>query len=378
MHSGLFPLIDGLLGSGDVPSALDRLAEEFRAQREYALLFEARLMKSRSELGLALIQTQAVSDFPEPARSLHEKATIDAAREAGQLFLADGEIERAWPYFRAIGETEPVSEAIEHAEPGEQADGVIAIALYEGVNPARGLELILQTHGMCRAITSFGMYAVQKDRERCIGLLARHLHQEIEERVSRAIESVEGAPPSSRTFEELFQARPWLFGEYDYYVDTSHLTSVLAYCAEVKDAKTLELFLDFCDYGQRLSSNFQSRGEPPFESPFVDYGYYIRALLGRDLEAQLDHFRTKLAAYDPQDAAMGPAQVLINLLVRLGRYEEAFQVSEQYTPEPQAGIPFPSSSQLCFLAGDLRRLRELAKNRGDVLTYFAASAQTAV
>ena len=44
----------------------------------------------------------------------------------GNLFLGAGDIPRAWPYFRAIGEPSPVAEAIERLDAeGEDLDRVI-------------------------------------------------------------------------------------------------------------------------------------------------------------------------------------------------------------------------------------------------------------
>ncbi len=374
MAPHLFAELDRMLISEDIPAVLDYLADQFRSLRRYALIFEARLMKKRFELGLPLIQTDASSEFSERNRSSYENAMIDAARETGKLFLADGEIERAWPYFRAIGDTQPVADAIERVQPGEDVDSVIAIAFQEGVNPTKGLELILKTHGICRAITSFGMYSLQKDRDRCIALLVGNVHAEVMARMSNAIESQEGVKPTPDTLPDLFASRPWLFGEYDYYVDPSHLVSLLPYCAEIKDRETLDLFHQLCEYGQRLSAQFQSPGEPPFENPYLDYGHYVQALLGDDVEAHISHFRAKISGYDPQQACFGPAQMLINLLVALGRYDEALHISLQYLPDGESGLPCPSASQLCYLAGDYGQLQDLAKKRGDLLTYVAALA----
>jgi hypothetical protein len=374
MASHLFADLDRMLVSEDIPAVLDYLTDQFRSMRQYALIFEARLMKKRFELGLPLIQTEPTSEFSERNRAPYEQAMIDAARETGALFLADGEIERAWPYFRAIGDPQPVSDAIERVQPGENMDSVIAIAFQEGVNPTKGLEFILKTHGICRAITSFGMYSFQKDRDRCIALLVGNVYAEIIERMTKAIESQEGVKPKFDTLPDLFASRPWLFGEYDYYVDPSHVVSLLPYCAEIKDRQTLDLFHQICDYGQRLSTQFQSRGEPPFENTYVDYGHYVQALLGNDVDAHISHFRAKISGYDPQEASFGPAQMLINLLVGLGRYHEALHISLRYLPQGESGLPCPSASQLCYLAGDYGQLQDLAKNRGDLLTYLAASA----
>ena len=156
-------------------------------------------------------------------------------------------------------------------------------------------------------------------------------------------------------------------------MDPSHLVSLLPYCAEIKDRQTLDLFHQLCDYGQRLSTQFQSRGEPPSENPYLDYGHYVQALLGNDVNAHISHFREKISGYDPQEASFGPAQMLINLLVRLGRYDEALDISLQYLPEGESGLPCPSAPQLCYPAGDCRQLQDLARSRGDLLTYLAAS-----
>lgn len=378
MATDLFAELDTKLESGDLAAALDYLAGQFQALGQYGLFFEARLMRKRHELALPLIQTEASSDFPEAKRAAYEQAMIEAARETGGLYLASGEIDRAWPYFRAIGETQPMADAIEHADPGDNADAVIAIAFQEGVHPAKGLELILKNHGMCRAITSFGMYAVSKDRDRCIHLLASALRAEIVERMARAIEAQEGTRPAPAGLLDLMAERPWLFGEWDYYVDTSHLISLLPYCTEINDPATLGLFHELCEYGRRLSSNFQSKSEPPFENPAVDYGHYVQALLGQDTEGQVSYFRAKLESYDPDDAAMGSAQAFINLLVRLGRYQEAIEVSSKYLPEQTPGIPCPSLSQLCYLAGDFDRLTAHAREKKDILTYLAATAKNRV
>jgi hypothetical protein len=153
MDRDAFRAVDEALASADPASALAMLAERFRTEKQYPLLFEARLMRKRLELGLPLIQTAPASSFPAEAQAGYEAACIDAAREAGELFLRDGNIERAWPYFRAIGDPAPVARALEEVEPGENSEPMIQIAFQEGVHPVKGLELILKQHGMCRAIS---------------------------------------------------------------------------------------------------------------------------------------------------------------------------------------------------------------------------------
>lgn len=370
-----FQALDQLLESGGCASGLNFLIEEFRSNREVRLLFEARLMQARLNLELPLIQTESSAELPSDLRAAYDQAMIAAAREAGNLALDNGDIAQAWPYFRAIGEPGPVADAIGKVQPGEASEQVINIAFAEGAHPAKGLELILSERGMCQAITAFGMYAVQSGREECIGLLVRTLHTELLERMSRSIEAQEGARPQACRIADLLPERDWLFGEYDYYVDTSHLTSLLSYSLDVKDRQTLELFHDLCLYGQRLSAMFQSRGQPPFENPFVDYDQYVLALLGDEVDTRIDHFRRKAEDSNPEEAGTAPAQLLVNLLVRLGRFEEALEVSLRHLgAEDSLQLSCPPALQLCHMAGNYERLKDLARERGDLLSYAAASA----
>src|SRR5205807_3828100 len=101
---------------------------------------------------------------------------------------AHGDIARAWPYLRAVGDSEKIAAAIDRYQSGEDVDAIISIAFNEGVHPAKGLELIFQKYGMCRALTSFGMYGAQNGREKCIALLVRELHADVVERMARTIE----------------------------------------------------------------------------------------------------------------------------------------------------------------------------------------------
>lgn len=375
MSEAIFAELDGYLGKGDQAGGLDFLVERFRSNKDFHLFFEAKLMKKRLELGLPLIQSQSSAEFPAELRPVYESAMVEVARETGGLILKEGDIARAWPYFRAIGEVGPVAEAIDRIDPEEAEDDVIQIAFQEGVHSVKGLEMVLQKHGMCRAITVFGMYAVEKGRADCIRLLARGLHGELMERMLRAVESQEGARPEAKSIRGLFEERDWLFGEYDYYVDTSHLYSLLPYSLDAKDAETLELFHDLCAYGKKLSPMFQSKGQSPFDQPFVDYDEYLLAVMGDDVDARIRHFRKKAEESDPEEVGTAPAQLLVNLLVRLGRPEEALQVSMELLAEEESmNLSCPSTLQLCSLAKDYERLRNLARMRGDLLSYVAATA----
>jgi hypothetical protein len=364
--------LDVVLGKGDASAGVGFLIERFREEREWPLVFEARLMKKRLEMGLPMVQTQDSSEFPEAQRAEYEAAMVEAAREVGTGFLEMGSIPRAWPYFRAIGETQPVLDALAVVKPEEEeVDALIAIAFQEGIAPARGLEILLSAHGMCRALTTFGMYAVQKDRDKCIALLARELHAEIVSRMGAEIEAREGVRPATKNLVEMMEGRAGLFGEYDYYVDTSHLVTLLPYVLEVTDASTLELFHQLCEYGKRLAPCFQGKGNAPFENPAVDYGEYVLGVLGNDVEARVRHFRRIVEESNVEMVGTAPAQFLVNFLVKMGRFGEALDVAMDHLRyERELGCPSPI--QLCRMAGDYARLKELAREKNDLLSYVAA------
>jgi hypothetical protein len=364
----LFEDLDRLTASPNPAAALHHLTATLLESGEYGLAFEARLMSKRHELGLPLIQSDQIT------RDDYQQAVMAIARDTGQLFLAAGNLARAWPYFRAIGETQPIEDAIAALPNEGDVEQVIGIAFQEGVHPLKGLELILANQGMCRAITAFGMTAVQKDREKCIALLARHLYNEIVPRMSETIQAHEGKAPETSNLLELMQGRDWLFGEWDYYVDTSHLLSVVPYGIELKDPEALACIHELCEYGKHLAPQFQSAGVPPFENQFEAYGHYIQALRGIDTETHLDYFRQQVATADPDVAGDAPGRTLTRLLIALGRPEEALSaVLDHVFEDAPWGQPVPTALQLCYQTGNFSKMQDLARERGDALSYIAAA-----
>jgi len=376
-----YHLIEQTVASDGAAPALDLLARKFLAEKQYPRLFEARLMQKRLELGLPLIQLGAIDTMPEPVRSQYESGVREAAREAGALFLADGDIQRAWPYFRAVGDRETIASAIENIGSGDQIEALIDIALGERVHPRKGLELVIAQHGICRAITYFEQFPDLEQREACLILLVRTLHAELIANLKLAIGQREGTAPATTIIPELIADRDWLFGEYDAYVDTSHVINVVRFAPDLSDEDAIRLALDLCDYGAHLSAQFKMRGEPPFEDIYRDHAIYLRALLGvdrlgEDLDTAIGHFKAKIAAYDDPLSAIRSAQVLVGLLVRRERYQEAVHVSMEHLGAiDHSQLAGPTLFQLCQLAGDSERLKQLARDRGDLLSFAAGAIQ---
>jgi tetratricopeptide (TPR) repeat protein len=371
-----FQEVEELLAGPEPAAAFDYLIEQYRAEEKYAVLFEARLMKKRHELGLPLIPTTTLTDIEPEVQRAYDDGSVEAAREVGELFLAQGNIGRAWPYFRAVGDSRPVREAIEQMPEAAELDDVIQVAFNEQVHPKKGFELILENHGICRAITCFGQYPSPEGREESARLLVETLHGEVARNMKRVIEQKEGKIPETESLPELIEGRDWLFEGNSYYVDTSHVGSCIQFGPELQDEATLRLLIELTEYGKGLSEMFQYQGEPPFEDIYEDNGMYLRCIVGDDIDAGVAHFRTKLENYHPDEIGSAPAQVLVKLLVRLGRFDEAIEAFDRFlTDADPTYLSCPNRIQLCQMGRRFDELGRAAEEKGDLLTFAAARMQ---
>jgi hypothetical protein len=235
--------------------------------------------------------------------------------------------------------------------------------------------MILSNYGICRAITSFGQFPVREGRDEALRLLVRTLYTELVENLKRVIERNEGAVPAATHIPELLAGRDWLFEGNSYYVDTSHLTSVIRFALDLTDREALGHVVEMAEYGSHLAPMFQERSEPPFDNFFADHAIYLRAVCGENVDDAVAHFRKKVETCDPEETGTAPFQILVGLLARLERYSEAIEISQRYLSKtPPSELGCPTVVQLCFLAGDYSRLREVARERGDLLHYAAAAA----
>ncbi len=377
-----FDALDRALRTSGTAAAFDRLIGELTGRGDFRALLDALLLKARHELGLPLIQVGPLVEIPEPARSQFEERYVEAIRDVGARLLAAGDIAAAWPYFRAIAEPGPVAEALDayRADGGDERVGpVIDIAFNQGANPRRGFELILEHYGTCSAITAFEqMAADEATRAACADALVRQVHKDLVASLRYDITNRGNPEPEEgATIAELIAGRDWLFGDFAYHVDVSHLASVVRMSPLLKEPATIALAVGLTDYGRHLSEKHRYEGEPPFEHIYEDHGIYLGALLGRDVEKAVAHFRSKIGPLDPDRP--GPPiepQVLVGLLVRLGRLEEALDVAAEYLAGyPDAHLICPGVAQLCQRVGRPARLAEVSRRHGDLVNYAAAILQ---
>jgi hypothetical protein len=385
MDSAIFDELEQTFTEDGAVAAIDRLCTRLRDQRDYDGLFYALLLKKRHELGVSPIPTGPAQELPAAVHEPYEDAIRAAGRMVGQLYLDQGDIARAWMYFRMLGEPKPVADAIDKLQPGDGEDvqQLVEIAYHQGVHPRKGFELILKRFGLCNAITTASSQelAMAADvREYCVQRLVRALHQELLERLEAEIVRKEGLAPQAsggrqppvRTVKELIAGRDWLFEDEFYHVDVSHLSAVVHMSIHLHRGEELDMSRELCAYGRRLSPRFQYPGDPPFEDQYRDYGVYLAVLAGDDVEAGLAHFQDKVEKADPESDGTRPAEVLVNLLLRLDRPAEALAAARRYLANVDSRqLTCPSITELCQRTNDYRTLKEVAREQSDPVHFMA-------
>jgi len=358
-------------------AAIDRLCRQLEEERDYASLFYALLMKKRHELGVSPVPTGSNTDLPAAAHQGFEEGIRDAARTVGDLYLRAGQIPQAWAYFRMLGEVGPVARALAQVEPRDDEDcqPLIDIAFHQGVLPEKGFEWVLRRYGICSAITTLSggeLPFPPEVRAGCIRTLVRALHAELLDRLRGEIARQQGFEATGQNVPELIAGRDWLFADDYYHIDLSHLNATVQMASQLDGGEELRLARELCAYGQRLSPRFRYQSDPPFEDQYVDYDKYLAVLTGADVEGGLAHFRAKAEAADPETVGTYPAEVLVNLLLRLGRAEEALEVARRHlAPLGDVRTSCPNLVELCQRTGRYDVLAEVARAQGHAVNFVA-------
>lgn len=380
MEPATFNDLERTLAEKGPAAAIDDLCTTLRQRKDYGSLFYALLMKKRQELGVSPLPTGPATDLPEGLYETYEDAIRESGRLVGGLYLEEGDIPRAWTYYRMLGEPGPIQSALEKYQPGEGDDcqQLVEIALHQAVHPKKGFDLVLDRFGVCSAITTLSGYLSPEvnfpaeAKEHCIRRLVRALYDQLRERLASDVVRREGSAPATSSVRELMAGRDWLFEDDFYHIDVSHLSSVVQMCIHLSPCEELQLARELCDYGARLSPRFLNPGEPPFEDQYRDYGVYLAALAGDNVEERVAHFRAKVENGNPEETGSYPAEVLVNLLLRLNRPAEALAVArEQLAAEDDRRLTCPGIQELCQRVKDYQSLADVARERGDAVSFLA-------
>lgn len=380
MDSAIFETLEQTLKSHGPEAALEQLAARLRENQDYEGLFYARLLAARQKLGVLPVPTAPVSDIPEDKQDAYEQAIRTACREVGELYLAQGNLPQAFNYYRMIGETDPVKAAFTAHKPdeNEDMDALIRISLYEGLLPRKGFDWVLDRFGICSAITTLGGSQLPigpEDRRYCVGRVIRNLYDDLCERVQADIERHDGIAPTGErpypkgTLRNLLKGRAWIFGEDCYHIDLSHLSSTVQMSLDLEPGESLDLARELCDYGRNLSGSFKSQGDPPFDEPYKDHDVYLAILQGENVEAGIAHFKAK-ADVGTDEVGTGPAEVLVQLLQRMGRMNEALEVAQKHLAKSDnTWLTF--MADLCRKANNYGVLADVAREQGNAVQFVA-------
>ena len=376
MDAKLLDQLEQTLKQAGPAAAIEKLCAELQAQKDYGAHFYTLLMKKRVELGVSPIATGSNLDLPADMHRAFEDGIGEAARTVGQLFLDNGQIPQAWGYFRMLGENAPVAAALEKLELDDTMDtqAIIDIAFHQGVLPGKGFDWVLKRFGICSAITVMGgdLPFSPEVRAQCSKKLIRTLHGELVERLKAEIQRVQNFAASGSTVAELIEGRDWLFADDFYHIDLSHLNSIVQMATQLDNCEELHLVRDMCAYGKKLSPRFRYQSEPPFEDQYADYDKYLAILTGEDVEGGLAHFRAKVEANDPATAGTFPTEIYVNLLIRLGRQEEALDVVRKYlTPLGEVRLSCPNLVDLVQQTQRFDVLAEVAREQGNPVNFLA-------
>lgn len=387
MQDESFDRLANTLAERGVDAAFAELVDRLGASRDFHRVFEALTLRARYDLGIPLVQTSPSSDLPAAVRDRYEQRIIEACREVGGLFLAAGDLANAHRYLSMIGELDSIRAAIDayHPEEGARDEAVIEVALGQGVHPVKGLDLMLRRYGICQAISAcqgvLGQPIPASTRSDCVRLLVRALHAELVARLAAEIQQREGggdeaSAPATASIPLLLAGRDWLFENDNYHIDTSHLNSVVRLARLLEKCPETFLAIQLCEYGRRLSERYSFPDPPPFENVYEDSLVFFKVIAGIEVDKGLAHFRAKAENGSIEEAGSLPAETLVNLLVRAGRWEEAvdYAGAKLNTVREPLGT-CPTINELCQEAGRFDDMARLARARDDLVSFAAGLIQ---
>lgn len=345
-------------------------------------LFEALKMRIRNRLGLPLI---APEDEPRQSDDVDrqlEAGLLDACRETGEMLLGQGRIREGWMYLRPTGDTARAAELIGHIEPSEDnVEDLITVLLHEGVDVARGYQLLIDRNGTCNSITTYEQSISgreKRDRIAAARVLLNHFYEELCESVRGDISRNEAPAAPDETLGDMLAKRKWILQDGGYHLDTTHLSSVIRIARVLDDQPSLQRAYELVQYGRRLHHQFQYPGDEPFVDFYPAHLAFYGVLLGRDIDAGLAVFERKMMSSDPATSGTAPMEVYTELLDRVGRSAKAIDIALRQVPEdvpsPRMVPPLLEMANRC---GHYAPILEYCIRKNDLLGYAAtAAAQT--
>lgn len=365
------------------------LAASLIERRRWHALFDLRLLEARAALGLPVAGDLGTLDAL--SREQLDERSLTACREVGWPLLDEGAVAAGWMYLRAAAEPAEVAAKLRGLAARLPADDDVAeaqrqeilhVALWEGVDPALGLELVLAAQGTCNAITAYEQAVSRLPAARqqaAAAVLVAHLHREVLENLAADLARRGLGQPGGAALSivGLLEAAGGLADDQSVHVDVSHLQSVLRIARVATDRAVIEQAWELAVYACRLPADVTYPGEPPFENVGEASRLFYAAELGRDVAPAVRFFRSAAATARLDDAGTLPADILALLLWRLGRPAEALHAVLERPADGgmpsvvQASGMLPSLVEMARAGDALDVLRQACRERGDEITFAA-------
>lgn len=379
-----FEQFDATCAQQGLAEALAGLAAHLLDASRFHELFEVRKLQLRLRLGLPLAAWQPIDELPEDQGQALESGLLGICEEVGTHLFRQGDVGAAWSYLEPTGNKQRIRDLLAEVEiTADNVEAIVHICLDQGYDVARGVATILDRFGTCSAITAIETQAAGlrlEQRREAAETLVPHVYQELTGNLRDAL----GKPAEStmvpvagtlvRWLEELEQVA-------GHHIDASHLAATVRQARIVQCPDLLRLAVELCDYGQRLPSEFQYRGVPPFDDTYVTVGGFLRALLGEATERELDRLDGIAGEQRKESGVLDAAAWLIRLASNTGHGDRALDAWLEYFH--QVGSDFhlnddvaPSLQQLLARHGLHDRVAPVLKQRGDLLGYATVVAST--
>ena len=343
---------------------------------DFHRLFDLRLMQRRHELGLPVEPHTSLEELDSQLTTQLELSYLEACREIGQLFLEAGSPLEAWRYLRPTGEKNAMRRWLACAVPDESnADGLIELALHEGIDPERGYAWLLARRGTCQAVTE--LEAMQphlslQHQTACAAVLVRHMHEELLANLKSFLKHQSIPYRESDSFADLLADHGKLVAEAAMLVDSSHLAAAVRFARLLTDPALLQMAVELADYGQGLPEDYQYPDQPPFEELYATHRLLFRAIQGHEVGEAIDYFGNRARQSREDLHSTTAIETYLVLLQRLGRTGQALDEYAALVPTDMVLSPAaPSLMSLAQGEGNWQRYLEICTDRQDIISFAA-------
>ncbi|MFM9198060.1 MAG: hypothetical protein ACKOWG_20430 [Planctomycetia bacterium] len=397
----IFAALAATVDADGTAAMFETLAASLKARGRWHALFDLRLLEARLALGLPA--TGDLGDVPAALRDELDERSLAACREVGWPLLDAGQVAAAWMYLRAAAAPADITERLARLAAGIMANGDVAtdeaaaerlqeivhVALWEGIDPALGIDLVIRTQGTCNSITAYEQAVSRLPARRqapAAGVLVHHLHGEVSRALAAdltargaAVSAIDNAAASMLPLLDLLREMGGA-DDASIHVDVSHLQSVLRIARVCTEPEMLRKAWELACYACRLPAEVVYPGEPPFEEVGEASRLFFGALTGHDVERAIAFFRRAAVLARIEESGTLPADTLVLLLTRLGRPAEALHAALERPvdgPMPStllASGMLPSLVELATAAQAWDALLAACRERGDEITYAATLA----